>query len=192
MTRFWHYWPSVRETTQLCFGRPFVVSPNSLLNKQSRYWWYGTPYSSCDVIVMKLNTVHTQLLHILQSSAESPPPQKKKEKKAKTKKNTKKRTPRTSHHYFRVLFAMVTSSNGNTFSALLALCVGNSPVTGEFPSQRPVTRSFDVFFDLRLNKRLSKQPRRWRFETPWRSLWRHCNAIAESGVVTRQTYSTQV
>ena len=36
-----------------------------------------------------------------------------------------------------------------TFSALLALCVGNSPVTGGFPSQRPVTRSFDVFFDLR-------------------------------------------
>ena len=43
------------------------------------------------------------------------------------------------------------------FSALLALCVWNSPVTGEFPVQRPVTRSFDVFFDLRLNKRLSKQ-----------------------------------
>ena len=38
-----------------------------------------------------------------------------------------------------------------TFSALLALCVGNSPVTGEFPTQRPVTQSFDVFFDLRLN-----------------------------------------
>ena len=37
-----------------------------------------------------------------------------------------------------------------TFSALLALCAGNSPVTGEFPSQRPVTRSFDVYFDLRL------------------------------------------
>ena len=44
-----------------------------------------------------------------------------------------------------------------TFSALLAICVGNSPVTGEFPAQRPVTRSFDAFFDLRLNKRLSKQ-----------------------------------
>ena len=41
-----------------------------------------------------------------------------------------------------------------TFSALLALCAGNSPVTGEFPTQRPVTRSFDVFFDLRLNKPL--------------------------------------
>ena len=43
-----------------------------------------------------------------------------------------------------------------TFSALLALFAGNSPVTGEIPAQRPVTRSFDVFFDLRLNKQLSK------------------------------------
>ena len=43
-----------------------------------------------------------------------------------------------------------------TFSALLALCAGNSPVTGEFPAQRPVTRSFDIFCDLRLNKRLGK------------------------------------
>ena len=43
------------------------------------------------------------------------------------------------------------------FSALLAICAGNSPVPGEFPAQRPVTRSFNVFFDLRLNKRLSKQ-----------------------------------
>ena len=40
-----------------------------------------------------------------------------------------------------------------TFSALLALCAGISPVSGEFPSQRPVTQSFDVLFDLRLNKR---------------------------------------
>ena len=39
-----------------------------------------------------------------------------------------------------------------TFSALLALCAGNSLVTGEFPSQRPVTRSFDACFDLDLNK----------------------------------------
>ena len=62
-----------------------------------------------------------------------------------------------------------------TFTALLAICAGNSPVTGEFPSQRPVTRSFDVFFDARLNKRLSKQSSGWRFETPSCSLWRHCN-----------------
>ena len=39
-----------------------------------------------------------------------------------------------------------------TFSALLAICAWNSPVPGEFPTQRPVTWSFDVFFDLRLNK----------------------------------------
>ena len=44
-----------------------------------------------------------------------------------------------------------------TFPALLALCAGNSPVIGEFPTEGPVTRNFDVFFDLRLNKRLSKQ-----------------------------------
>ena len=44
-----------------------------------------------------------------------------------------------------------------TFSALLAICARNSPVPGEFLAQRPVTRSFDVFFDLRLNKRLNKQ-----------------------------------
>ena len=43
------------------------------------------------------------------------------------------------------------------FSPLLAICVGNSPVPGKFPAQWPMTRSFDVFFDLRQNKRLSKQ-----------------------------------
>ena len=62
-----------------------------------------------------------------------------------------------------------------TFSALLAICAGNSPVTGEFPTQRPVTRSFDVFFDLHLNKRLSKQSWGWWFETSSRPLWSHCN-----------------
>ena len=51
-----------------------------------------------------------------------------------------------------------------TFSVLLGLCAENSPATGEFPSQRPVTRSFDVFFDLGLNKRLSKQSRGWWFD----------------------------
>ena len=54
-----------------------------------------------------------------------------------------------------------------TFSVLLDLCAGNSPVTGEFPTQRPVTQGFDVFFDLRLNKRLGKQSWGWWFETQW-------------------------
>ena len=62
-----------------------------------------------------------------------------------------------------------------TFSALLAFCEGNSPVTGGFPSQRPVTRSFGVFFYLRLNKRLNKPARRLWFETPSRLWWRHRN-----------------
>ena len=48
-------------------------------------------------------------------------------------------------------------------------------ITGEFPSQRPVTQSFDVFFDLCLNKWLSKQSWGWWFEMPSRSLSRHCN-----------------
>ena len=69
---------------------------------------------------------------------------------------------------------MMTSSNGNIF-ALLAICAGNSPVPGEFPTQRPVTRSFNVFFDLRPNKRSSKQSWGWWFETPSCSLWRHGN-----------------
>ena len=64
-----------------------------------------------------------------------------------------------------------------TFSALLAICAGNSPVLGEFPAQRPVTRSFDVFFDLRPNKRLSKQSWGWWFETLSRPLWRHRNDL---------------
>ena len=72
--------------------------------------------------------------------------------------------------------AMMTSSNGNIFRVTGPLC-GEFTGAGEFPTQRPVTRSFDVSFDLRLNKRLSKQPWGWWFETPTSSLWRHCNAL---------------
>ena len=52
-----------------------------------------------------------------------------------------------------------------TFSALLVVCAGNSPVPSEIPAQRLVTRSFDVFFDPRLNKWVSKQSWGWWFET---------------------------
>ena len=64
-----------------------------------------------------------------------------------------------------------------TFSALLTICAGNSPATGEFPTQRPVTRNFHVIFDLRLNKRLSKQSWGWWFDTLLRLLWHHCYEI---------------
>ena len=66
------------------------------------------------------------------------------------------------------------SSNRNIFRAIGHLC---REFTGplDFPTQRPVTRRFDVFFDLRPNKRLSKHWWGWWFETPSRSLWCHCN-----------------
>ena len=69
---------------------------------------------------------------------------------------------------------MMMSSNGNTFRVTGPLS-GNSLVTSEFPSQKSVTWSLDVFFDLRVNKRLSKQSRRQWFETKPCSLWRRCN-----------------
>ena len=69
---------------------------------------------------------------------------------------------------------MMTSSNGNIFRVTGPLC-GEFTGPGEFPTQRPVTRSFDIFFDLDLNKQLSKQSRGWWFETPSGSLWRQCN-----------------
>ena len=72
-----------------------------------------------------------------------------------------------------------------TFSALLAICAGNSPVNGEFPAQRPVTQSFDVFFDLRLNKQLSKQCWGWWFETPSRPLWPHCSDDSADDPISR-------
>ena len=77
-----------------------------------------------------------------------------------------------------------------TFSTLLDIYAGNLPVTGEFLEQRPATCSFDVFFDLRPNKRLSKQSWGWWFETPLRPLWRYCNGatmrLQDISRITRQ------
>ena len=72
-----------------------------------------------------------------------------------------------------------------TFAALLAIHAGNSPVIGEFPAQRPVTWSFDVFFNLHQNERLSKQSWGWWIEMPWRPLLRHSNdGISWTGNIT--------
>ena len=71
-------------------------------------------------------------------------------------------------------FDKMTSSNGNIFHTTGHLC-GEFTSPGEFPAQRPVTQSFDVFFDLCLNKRLSKQSWGWWFEMLSHPLWRHCN-----------------
>ena len=75
-------------------------------------------------------------------------------------------------HFFQTY--MMSSSNGNIFR-VTDLLWGESTGQRWFPSQRPVTRSFGVFCDLFLNKRLSKHLRRCWFQTPSPSLWRHCN-----------------
>ena len=62
------------------------------------------------------------------------------------------------------IICMMTSSNGNTFRVAGHLCE-EFTCPDEFHAQRPVTRSFDVFFDLRPNKGLSKQSWGWWFET---------------------------
>ena len=73
---------------------------------------------------------------------------------------------------------MMTSSNGNVFRVTGHLC-GEFTGPGEFPTQRPVTRSFFfLLFDLRPNKRLSKHWWGWWFETPSCPLWRHCYVCA--------------
>ena len=58
-------------------------------------------------------------------------------------------------------------------------------IPGEFPAQRPVTRSFDIFFNLRLNKRVSKQWWGWWPETLSRPLWRHCLCMITQGATPR-------
>ena len=62
----------------------------------------------------------------------------------------------------------------DTFSALLALCAGNSPVT-VLPHQGQWSGALMFSLICALNKRLNKQSWGWWFETPSRSLWRHCN-----------------
>ena len=76
-------------------------------------------------------------------------------------------------------FFMMTSSNRNIFRVTGLLC-GEFTGPGDFPTQRPVTRGFDVFFDLRLNKRMSKQSWGWWLETLSCSLWRQSNVISVS------------
>ena len=86
--------------------------------------------------------------------------------------------PVNSSYILTIIPGWFMTSSMEAFSALFGPLCGEFPVTGEFTSQRPVTRSFDVFFVLRLNKRLNKQSWGWWFGTPWCSLlWRHCNEL---------------
>ena len=147
-----HKGPVLLEAFQLCralfFRGFFLVYLNKLLNKQSSGWWFEIQKSSCDVTVMNFDPF-LKGIHCCEI----------------VKQPISKEPAKWWCHQM------------EKKSALLILCVGNSPVTGEFPSHRPVTRSFDVSFDLHLNKWLSKQSWGWWFETPLRSLWRHCNGL---------------
>ena len=79
------------------------------------------------------------------------------------------------HQFFHDMHESWRRHQMETFSALLAIYAEKSPVPGEFHTQRPVTRSFDVYLDLRPNIRLNKQSWGWWFETPLCPLWRHRN-----------------
>ena len=83
-------------------------------------------------------------------------------------------------------------THSKSFSALLAVRAGNSPVTGEFPTQRSVTRSFEVFFDLLPNKRLSKQWWGWWFETQSCPLWRHCHDVGHDHCLLEEIYCDDI
>ena len=140
--------PTQRPVTR-SFDVYFDLRPNKWMSKQSWGWWFET--LSCSL--WRQRNGHF-------CAANEPV------------KTERRRiyTEKTSTSWLR--------HQMETFSTLLAFCAGNSPVTGEFPSQRPVTWSFDVFIDLRLNERLCKQSRRWWFETPSHPLWCHCNVSA--------------
>ena len=132
-----------------------ILSPNKLLNRQLSCRWFEKPWRPFDVSVM--GSKNTCPFNIM-------------------------RHQQNGEHFANDNFKGILLGENpwwrhemETFTALLDICAGNSPVPGEFPAQRPVTRSFDVFFDLRLNKRLSKQLWGWWFETLSRPLWRHCN-----------------
>ena len=96
-----------------------------------------------------------------------------------------------SYYHYRYIIDdkqyMMTSSNGNIFHVTGPLW---GETTGGFPSQRPVTWNFDVFFDLCLNKRLSKQSGCWWLEMQWRSLWCHCNELRslKSLIISHRMY----
>ena len=143
----------------------FVGRLDNVWNKQSSRQWLEKPWRSCDVTVMRhscivfsLNTETDQRRKIIQYAS------------------SRRVVTRNKLQSPGIDMIMMTSSNGNIFRVTGLLC-GEFTGPGEFSTQRQVTRSFDVFFDLRLNKRLSKQPWGWWFETPSWSLRRHCNVI---------------
>ena len=149
------------------------LRPNKRLNKHWWGWWFETPscplWRRCNdnrcLMWVNLLSYHTTVCIPMVGSGWYAEP-------------TTVKSPMGSLHNGLVMWNSDYTwwrLQMEAFFALLVLCVGTPHATCGIPSQRPVTRSFDVFFDLRVNKRLSKQSRRRWFETPPSSLWRHCN-----------------
>ena len=170
-----HRWISPQRPVTRSFDVFFDPHLNKRLSKQSWFWWFETPsrplWRHCHSII----SIHRQRGWV--------PPKMKAFKKFKISNDNGyimyNTSQKCAHGLCLVMFYVQTDFTGTihvfltawwrhqmeTFSALLAICARNSPVPGEFPTQRPVTRTFDVFFDLRPNKRLSKQWWGWWFET---------------------------
>ena len=179
--------PLCRQTTgdrwvaqgQKCFIF-FGVSLSKLLSKLSSCRWFQTPWRSCDVAVIDTRSLPggniTPDIDITMTSHECHEVSNHRPLEClfntlfrlTTTKYQRPTAPTICQGNRPVTgrFPSLMASNVETcwrhqmetFSSSLAICTGNTQVPGEFPAQRPVTRSFDVFFDLRLNKRLGNQP----------------------------------
>ena len=151
-----HYWPKTAEL-EITYTNQSCVMEVTKAKSIYRFYNASKPFSALTTITGRIITVREiinmfYMAHCLAASAWW--------------------SMAPMLQYIHIQKHMMTSSNGTIFRVTGPLC---GEFTGEFPAQRPVTRTFDVFFDLRLNKRLSKQLWGWWFETPSRSLWRHCN-----------------
>ena len=196
---FGYYCPLVRESTgwfplqQASNSMTwffFGVSSNQLLTKKISCWSFDTPCRSCDVFVKMHWDVLFEVIMTTQFQAMG--------RRHSVLTNITGASLRPENWGFASLLWRHNERDGVSMQQRLdclfnrlfwrrskktsklrvtGRCEGNSPVTGEFPSQRPVTRNFDVFFELRLNKRLSKQSWDWWCETLSRSLWRHRNDL---------------
>ena len=162
---FDHYYDFVSETHQLMINFPhkgsgiygilgfYLLSAwTKILNKLSSFQWNERPHRLC-VKVFKFCTLPIMpILFVWETTSHMYTVDE-----TKTNSNLYPSWLIDPYMHRRLWTCSWWRHQMETFSALLAICAGNSPVIGEFPSQRPVTRIFDIFFDLRLNKWLSKQ-----------------------------------
>ena len=143
-------------------GVHFYVNLNKLLHKWSSYWWLETPWRSCEVNVLDISKETNGLWISLQFSNIDP-----------LMVATRYELHISKYFYHDDIIKW------NHFPRYWPFVRGIHRWPVNSPHKGPVTQSFDVFFDLCMNKRLNKQSWSWWFETPSRQLWRHCNDICQ-------------